>query len=193
MDITLRELNELKLTLIEGVTDNIFDDGSDNNDFLQNEAYNREVELINKVGEKLSKVDSIEGYTIKGKNSLWHSCWEYKCSMTPENEYSHHMQYIDALIGTFELITKDKINISLEELLLLKKELEDGVAVVELIEKISDKLEKIDSVEGHRHEDRDRLWYSLYEYNATWTPMVKYNHHIKYIDLLISTVGLSKA
>ena len=108
MDITLRELNELKQTLIEGVTDNIFDDGSGNNDFLhemQNEAYNREVELIDNVEEILAQIDSVEGHKIVGVKQLWGSCWEkeYCYDMSPEDEYNHHIKYIDLLISTVEL------------------------------------------------------------------------------------------
>lgn len=108
MDITLRELNELKQTLVEGVTDNIFDDGSDNNDFLQNETYNKEVELIDKVANELVQIDSIEGHNISGINQIWGSCWEHGNSMLPEDEYNHHIRYIDSLIDTLELMKKAK-------------------------------------------------------------------------------------
>ena len=104
MDITLRELNELKQTLVEGVTDNIFDDGSDNNDFLQNETYNKEVELIDKVANELVQIDSIEGHNISGINQIW----EHGNSMLPEDEYNHHIRYIDSLIDTLELMKKAK-------------------------------------------------------------------------------------
>lgn len=103
MDITIMELKELKQTLLEGVTDNIFDDGSDNDDALQNAAYTREVNLIEEVGEKLSKLESVEGDRINGKKSLWRDCWEYKSAHLPEDEYNHHMKFIDSLIARYEL------------------------------------------------------------------------------------------
>lgn len=113
MNITMKELLELKQELKEGVTDNIHDNGLDefNGDILdclQNEAYNREVELIDKVANELTKIDSIEGHKISGIKQIWGSCWEHGSSMLPEDEYNHHIRYIDSLIDTLELMKKAK-------------------------------------------------------------------------------------
>lgn len=113
MNITIKELLELKQELKEGVTDNIYDNGLDefNGDILdslQNEAYNREVELIDKVANELTQIDSIEGHKISGIKQIWGNCWEHGSSMLPEDEYKHHIRYIDSLIDTLELMKKAK-------------------------------------------------------------------------------------
>lgn len=89
MNITIKELRELKYELEAGA--NNWEEGFE--------------ELIEKTGERLCNVFSVEGQMIKGKDSLWGSCWEYKTSMTPEEEYDHHIRYIDDLIELYEIFS----------------------------------------------------------------------------------------
>ena len=46
MEITIKELKELRERLENEISDNIYDDGSDDNDAEQNAAYTREVQII---------------------------------------------------------------------------------------------------------------------------------------------------
>lgn len=101
MEITVKELKELKKKLEDEVSDNIYDDGSDNNDAEQNVAYSSEVQIINEVGDRLAQIDCIEAFEISGLELIWESCWENGDSHLPEEKCNHHMRYIDRLIDLY--------------------------------------------------------------------------------------------
>lgn len=101
MEITIKELKELRERLENEISDNIYDDGSDDNDAEQNAAYTREVKIIDEVGERLAQIDCIEAFQISGLELLWESCWENGESHLPEEKCNHHMRYIDRLIELY--------------------------------------------------------------------------------------------
>lgn len=101
MEITIKELKKLRERLENEISDNIYDDGSDDNDAEQNAAYTREVQIIDEVGEKLAQIDSIEDIEISGLELIWESSWENGDSHLPEEKCNHHMRYIDRLIELY--------------------------------------------------------------------------------------------
>lgn len=101
MEITIKELKELKKRLEDEISDNIYDDGSDDNDAEQNAAYTREVQIIDEIGEKLAKINCIEDFEYSGLELIWDSSWETVSSQLPEDKCNHHMRYIDRLIDLY--------------------------------------------------------------------------------------------
>lgn len=91
----LNKLDNLSV-MLDHIGDEIFDDGTDREDFEQNEKFSNAWKTIKYVGHKLADI-SIPGIEEAFLNDLWKNCWTYGGSNLPEYGLWHHEHYIAAL------------------------------------------------------------------------------------------------